>query len=76
MTFADSELSIMNPLTQFVVQGYLLWMLCKFPLGEIILLLPQKLVILAKHGEGMAVPEVAYNALREFLAFGFSSASG
>lgn len=76
MTFADSELSIMNPLVQFVFQGCLLCMFCKFPLREIILLSPQKMVIVAKHGKGTPAPEVPYNGLREFQAFRFSSASG
>lgn len=76
MTLADSELNIMNSLVLFVVQGLLLWMFCKFPLREIVLLFPQKLATVAKHGEGTPAPEVAYSGLREFLAFRFSSASG
>lgn len=76
MSLADSELNIINPVVQFVVQGHPLWMFCKFPLREIKLLPPQKLVIVAKRGEGTPVAEVAYSGLSEFLAFRFSSASG
>lgn len=77
MKLADSELNIMNTLVWFMEQCPVLWMFCKFPLRELILLSPHKLVIATKCGEGTPIALVAvYSSLKEFVAFKLSSASG